>query len=576
MSLPLPPDNPLFTLAVLLAFGAICGQLAKRIGLPSVTGQILAGILLGPSVFHVFGHDAAVGLRPIVHFALGLIAVDVGTHLHFPKLRNSFSRLGILLLLEVTLTPLLVYSALVFLGGKDWTIGALFAALAIATAPATVMALVKETRSRGVYTRTLIAAVALNNIACITFFEMAYSSVSTILVPNPELTTTAIMMAPLIQLCSAILLGAAVGGSLILFTSKIIKTKALTTVSIIAIFLTIGIADLLNISHLLSCLFLGVTMVNLAPDKEEIGHRVFENFEPAVMAVFFTLAGFELDFGFLAQGWYLVALFVVARIVGKVMSGVLAMGMARSTEKVRRYLGLGLIPQAGVAVGLLLQLSEDPVFAEVSPLILAVGVTAVAVNEIVGPLTTRLGLQKSGNAGLDRARLIDFIHEENIITDFQADTKEEAVRQLIDLMVSSHGVEMNKKEFLKDVLEREQIMSTCIGRGLSIPSGSLEGENQLVGVMGISRKGLPFKTPDGLPIQCVVLLAASPDQMERYLEVQVVLGRTLAADWALRIQLFGATSPAHVYEILHTEELADFNYFLTENDSDPEEADYAH
>ncbi len=566
MMLPLPSDNPLFTLAVLLAFGAFCGQLARRIGLPSVTGQIMAGVLLGPSVFHVFGHDAAVGLRPIVHFALGLIAVDVGTHLHFPRLRNSFGRLGMLLLLEISLTPLLVYSALVFLGGQDWTIGALFAALAIATAPATVMALVKETRSRGVYTRTLIAAVALNNIACITFFELAYSSVQATLDPGHAGTSGSVLLAPLVQLGYAVLIGGAVGAALVLFTRHVIKTEAVTTVSIISIFLTTGIADLVGVSHLLSCLFLGVTMVNLAPQKEEIGHRVFVNFEPAVLAVFFTLAGFELDFGFLAQGWYLVALFVVARLIGKVLSGVLAMRIAKGTQNVRRYLGLGLIPQAGVAVGLLLQLGDNPVFGHISQLILAVGVTAVAVNEVIGPLTTRYGLQKSGNAGMDRARLIDFIHEENIITDFQAETKEEALRQLIDLMVSSHGVEMYKKTFLADVMEREQIMSTCVGRGLSIPSGTLEGENQLVGVMGISRKGLAFKTPDGLPIQCVVLLAASQDQMSRCLETQSVLARTLSADWGLRIQLYNARTAAHVYEILHAEEFSDFNYFLDDDD----------
>jgi len=562
MSLPLPADNPLFTLAVLLAFGALCGQMAKRIGLPSVTGQILAGILLGPSVFHVFGHDAAVGLRPIIHFALGLIAVDVGTHLHFPKLRNSFSRLGILLLLEATLTPLLVYSALVFIGRQDWTIGALFATLAIATAPATVMAIVKETRSRGVYARTLVAAVALNNIACITLFEMAYSAVHTTMDPGSGTSSGAVLLAPLVQLGGAMLIGSVVGAGLVLFTRHVIKAEAVTTVSIIAIFLTTGIADLLGFSHLLACLFLGVTMMNLAPQKEEIGHRVFANFEPAVLAIFFTLAGFELDFGYLAQGWFLVALFVVARMLGKVFSGLLAMRMAKGTQNVRRYLGLGLIPQAGVAVGLLLKLGEDPVFNEVSQMILAVGVTAVAINEIIGPLTTRLGLHRSGNAGMDRARLIDFIHEENIVTDFHAETKEDALRQLIDLMVASHGVEMVKKDFHQEVMDREKIMSTCLGRGLSMPSGTLEGEGQLVGVMAISRQGLGFKTPDGLPIQCMVLMAATRDQMSRYHEAQAVLARTLTADWSLRIQLYNSRTPAHVYEILHAEDFSDFNYFL--------------
>lgn len=560
----LPADNPLLTLAVLLVFGTLGGILAKRLRLPSVTGQILAGILIGPSVLHLLGHGSVSGLRPMVHFALGLIAMDVGTHLHFRRLRNSLSRLGWLLLLEITLTPLMVYSALVFIGRQDWTLGALFATLAIATAPATVLAIVKETRSRGIYARTLVAAVAFNNIACIALYEMAYAAVRVTLDPQTGSASGPVLVAPLLQLGGALALGGAVGGALVLFSRHAIKTGAVTTVSIIAIFLTTGLADYLGISNLLACLFLGVALVNLAPEKEEIGHRVFANFEPAVLAVFFTLAGAELDFGFLARGWWLVALFVATRGLGKVLAGFLAMRMAGATENVRRYLGLGLIPQAGVAVGLLLKLADDPAFAEVSTLVLSVGVTAVALNEIIGPLTTRYGLQRSGNAGLDRSRLIDFIHEENILTDFQADTKEGALRQLIDLLVASHGVEMVKKEFLAGVLEREEIMSTCIGRGPAVPSGTLEGEGKLVAVMGISRKGLGFDTPDGLPVQCMVLFACTRDMMPRYLEAQAVLARNLSADWGLRIQLFNARTPAHGYEILHAEELAEFNYFLEE------------
>lgn len=562
----LPSDNALFTLAVLLASGALCGQLAKKIHLPSVTGQILAGILLGPSVFHVFGHEAVDGLRPIIHFALGLIAVDVGTHLHFRRLRNSIGRLGLLLLLEITLTPFLVYLALVMIGRNDWTFGVLFGALAISTAPATVLAIVKETRSKGVYVRTLIAAVAFNNIACIALFEMASAAVKVTLDPSASTTAADVLMAPLIQLGGAALLGGAVGLALVLGTKHVIQTEQVTTVSIISIFLTTGIADFFGVSNLLACLFLGVTIVNLAPEKEEIGHRVFVNFEPAVLAVFFTLAGLELDFDFLASGWVLVMLFVLSRAAGKIWSGFIAMKAAGGTENVRRYLGLGLIPQAGVAVGLLLQLGDDPIFKGMSALVLAVGVASVAVNEVIGPITTRIGLSRSGNLGKDRPRLIDFIHEENIVTGFEAETKEEALGKLVDLMISSHGLQLDRDDFLAEILARESIMSSCIGRGLAVPHGSLPDGENLVGVMGISKHGLPLDTPDGIPLRCLVLLAAPPEDDGRFMEVQGVLARNLGSNWALQVQLYNAKSPAHVYEILHAEEFEDFNYFLEDLD----------
>ena len=562
--LTLPSDNALFVLAVLLAFGSLGGLLAKKIHLPSVTGQILAGIVLGPSVLHVFNHDAVTGLSPIIHFALGLIAVDVGTHLHVRRLRNAFRRLGTLLLLEITVTPFLVYLGLVYVGKQDWTMGMLFGALAISTAPATVLAIIKEGRAKGVYVRTLIAAVALNNIACIALFEMAAAAVQVTLDPSGT-TTTDVLLAPLTQLGGAAILGGAVGLGLVLATKHVIQVEQVTTVSILSIFLTTGMADFFGVSNLLACLFLGMTIVNLAPEKEEIGHRVFVNFEPAVLAVFFTLAGFELDFEKLAQGWVLVTLFVVARFGGKIWAGVIAMRMAGATEKVRRYLGMGLIPQAGVAVGLLLQLKENPVFQEISGSILAIGVASVAVNEIIGPITTRIGLSRSGDLGKDRPRLIDFIHEENIATDFAAETKEEAVTKLVDLMISTHGLQVDREEFIKDIMGRETLMSSCIGRGLAVPHGNLPEGGKLVGVMGISRQGLPFGTPDGLPLRCLVLLAAPPDERDRHLEVQGVLARNIGANWSLQLQLYNAKTPAHVYEILHAEEAEDFNYFLEVN-----------
>ncbi len=557
-------ESPLFILAVLLAFGAVCGRLAKAIRLPSVSGQIAAGIILGPSVLDLFSHEAANGLQPVVHFALGLIVVDVGTHLHFRKLRNHFRRLGFLLLLEMVLTPLLVYITLVFLGRQDWTFGLLFGTLAVSTAPATILTLVKETRSKGVYVRTLVAAVALNNIACIAMFEMAYATVAITLDSTGKGSFSDVALAPLMQLVGALAVGGLIGGALVLATKHVIHRDQVTTVSLISILLTTGVADIVGVSSLLSCLFLGVTMVNLAPDKEEIGHRVFVNFEPAILAIFFTLAGLELNFGFLATGWPLVAMFVIARIAGKILAGMWAMRLAGATTNVKRYLGMGLIPQAGVAVGLLLQLRDDVLFSETSQMILAVGVTSVAINEIIGPITTRIGLSRSGNAGKDRERLIDFIQEENIVTDFKAATKQEALEKLVDLLILSHGLDVDRDLLIKDITEREKFMSSCIGRGIAVPYGSIEDCDKLVGVMAISRGGLPFGTPDGLPIICMVLLASPPHLQEKHFEIQAVLARSLGSDWSMRIQLYNAKTPAHVYEIIHNDDAEDFNYFLDE------------
>ncbi len=171
-------------------------------------------------------------------------------------------------------------------------------------------------------------------------------------------------------------------------------------------------------------------------------------------------------------------------------------------------------------------------------------------------------MARSGNLGQDRPRLIDFIHEENIITDFQAESKEEAMGKLVDLMIASHGLQVDREDFLGEIMARETIMSSCIGRGLAVPHGCLADGQDLVGVMGISKVGLPLESPDGLPLRCLVLLAAPPEDGGRFMEVQGVLARNLSSNWALQLQLYNARTPAHVYEILHAEEFEDFNYFL--------------
>lgn len=554
--------DPLLVLSAVLIAGVAFGGLAKRFRLPAVTGQILAGILLGPSVLHLFDVSAVAGMRPITHFALGLIAVAVGNHLNIRRLRNAVQRLSWLLLAEITVTPLCILLAVRLVPGTTWTLALLLATLGISTAPATILALVKETRSKGVFVKTLMAAVALNNIACICLFAFAHTAAASTAGPVTFQNIAAILLAPFREFFTAALLGGAMGGLLILATRRVVRSERLATASMIAILFTAGLADRLGFSALLSCLFMGVTLANLTPNKEEIGHRVFANFETAFLAVFFTVAGMELDFQYIVPAGLLALVAVAARLVGKVLAGRFSMRLAGATLGIRRNLGLALVPQAGVAVGLILLVQDDPAMAAVSRLFLAIGLTMVTLNELIGPVLTRQALHRSGDAGKDRPRLIDFLQEENILTGLRAPTKEDAIRQLVDLLISSHHLKLDRERFLASVFERENEISTCVGEGLAIPHGVLEDGSRIIGVMGISRRGLHFETPDGKPIHCMVLLATPPTHRDRHLEVIAALMRALRADEGIRPELYSVSSSAHAYELLHAEGAQSFNYFL--------------
>ena len=558
--------NPLLILATVLVAGVAVGAGAKRIGLPSITGQILAGILIGQSGLALFDHHAVEGLQPITHFALGLVAVTVGAHLNVKRLRNAGKRLGYLLLFEALVTPALVFLALINFPWIDWPAALLFGVLAISTAPATVVALVKETRSKGVFVKTLVAAVAFNNMACILLFELARFAAQVELGGGTH-GYGEILFLPLVQLGKAAVLGGVAALAMEFIQRSAAGSDKAATAAVVVLLLTLGLADFADVSPLLACLMLGLIQSNFTRARSYLADAVFADFEPAILAIFFTLAGMELDFAHAAEAGLVAVLFFSARFFGKLLSADWAMRLAGATDRVRKNLGLALVPQAGIAVGLVLLLQEDPVFRERNPELLSlfVGVvlTGVLAAELIGPITTRMALQRSGEAGRDRMRLIDFIHEENIVTDLHADSMEDAIRRLCRLMVETHHLDdVDESELLESVMKREAQVSTCLGGGLAVPHGTVPEGHAMLGVMGISQEGLAIETPDDKRVHCMVLLATPANERERHLQVLATLARTMGLDPNIQEQLYNAKSPAHAYEILHDEEAEGFNYFL--------------
>ena len=555
----------LLVLGVVMVAGTVVGLITKAIKLPSVTGQILVGIAIGPAGLALFDMSDVHRLKPLIDFALGLMAVAVGSHLIIPKLRAALRRVTLLLLFEAILTPLLVFLVVISAPRTDWRFSLLVATIAVSTAPATILALVKEARAKGVFVTTLVVAVALNNLACICLFEVSHAIVRASLDPHLGQSSWQLVIGPLKEILASIALGGGVGAILVWTTGRVVRTDRITALSMMAILLAVGLADHFGISVMLSCLTLGITLANLTPDKEEIGHRVFENFEYAIYAIFFTVAGMELEVAYLIPGGTLALLAFGARCGGKMGAAFLGMRLAGATERVRRWLGVALIPQAGLAVGLMLLVTEDSAFSSLRDLFLAVVLTMVLLAEIIGPIMTRLALHKSGDAGKDRERVINFLREDNITTDLKGATPEEAIRQLVDLTVKSNRLRVSADDIFAQVMERERSSSTCLGDGLALPHAHIDIEAGITGAMGISSAGLPFPSLDGRPVHCMVLILTPTHMPERHLEVLSALAKAIGSDRTIQQQLYHADSPAHAYELLHVNEgTADFNVFLDE------------
>jgi PTS system fructose-specific IIC component len=284
-----------------------------------------------------------------------------------------------------------------------------------------------------------------------------------------------------------------------------------------------------------------------------------------ILCLFFTLAGMHLALAHAGVVGLAVLGFVGARAAGKLAAAGLAMRLAGATESLQRRLGPALLPQAGLSVGLLLLIQDDPAFHGIAPFFTAAVLSAVTVNELVGPLAVRMALSRAGEVGRDRPRLIDFLQEEHITADLEADSMEAAIGQLVDQLIRSHGLRgVDRDALLRSVLEREKQVSTCLGEGLAVPHGELPEGQAMVGVMGLSRRGLPFDTPDGRPVHCVVLLATPAGERDRHLQVLAALARTVGANPAVRQQLYTAKSAAHAYEILYGKAAEGFDALLEE------------
>lgn len=561
----LDAPSPLLALGLVLLVGVFAGGLAWRARLPAVTGQILAGIAVGPVALHLVDEATVRRLQPLTHFAIGLMAVTIGAHLDLRSLRNAGRRLALLLLCEALLIPPLVYGAMRLLPGVPGQVSLMLGAIAVSTAPATILAVVRDARAKGVFVKTLVAAVALNNFACIVLFEAASSALG-YASGGPTLGRS--VAGPLVQVGLALALG---GGVALLHhvVARVLGRDELGgTAGMLVILLTAGLADYLRLSPLLSCLFLGVVQTNVEHVREGVVDSVFRTFEPSIMAVFFMLAGMELRFDYLATAGLAAVVYFTARLLGKLFAVRLAMELAGAPAKLKRYLGLALVPQAGLAIGLVLLAEERRVFEGMPgahQLFVATVLTVVMANEIVGPVLARIGLRQSAEVGRDRQRLIDFLQEENILVDFEAPDMETAIRRLVDHMMRSHRLPgIDRDELLASVLERERTGSTCLGQGLAVPHGILPDGRPMVGVLAVSREGLVIAPTGCGPVYFMVLLATSSAERERHLQVLATLARTVGQSDDIRRALRDARSAAHAYEILHGEETDSFNWYLKE------------
>ena len=299
-------------LGVLLILCLILGRFVSHLRIPKVTGYLLAGILISPSALSLFSEvlgssvaDALSHLRFVSDLALGLIAFSIGGEFQHERFKKMGKTVLTISLCETAITFFLVFCALFFFM-HNLPVAICLAVLAIATAPAATLLVLREYDSEGVVTNSLLILTGLNNFLCLMVFSLC---LPLFISPGPGVTPTPVSVVFLLSMgkvFAALLLGCVLGFLLSLFAKHISKSVERIVMTLAVIVLGIGLAQLLTVSPLLVNLIVGVTVINLA-QKGNILFEELEKIDLPIYAAFFALSGANLHWELLSVvggGWH--------------------------------------------------------------------------------------------------------------------------------------------------------------------------------------------------------------------------------------------------------------------------------
>ena len=394
-------------LLLLLSYAG--GKLANKFNFPRVTGYLVAGILLGPSVSGIFPATVVrEDLAIVTQLALAVIAFSVGGSLHLGQLKSLGRQILWTTFTEATgaflLTAAVLAGVLPLLRGVAFSspefinhylpLALIIGGLCAATAPAAVLAIVHEYRARGPLTSVLLGVVALDDALAIIFTSLTLEFVGNH-AHLADLNWWDSLIAPLRDIASALLLGLALALAIHWLFRFVTRRESLLSVALGTALLTGGLAVTFKIPFLLACMALGFGVANFVHRQDELFSAV-EGIEEPLFGIFFLLAGAHLDFSAMQVAGVVSLLITVGRFSGKLLGTRCGLYLSAAPTTVRKYLGLALLPQAGVAIGLVLEARSVLGPSEWSEIMVSGVLGAVIINELIAPPLVRYSLLKAG------------------------------------------------------------------------------------------------------------------------------------------------------------------------------------
>lgn len=402
----------LLNLALALFAGLMLSRLAKLVKLPAVTAYLVAGVLIGPFLLGAFGVEGLgfISIENVERYdilsdvALGFIAFSIGNEFRLSELKHIGKKATVIGIFQAVFTTLVVDAALIglhFILGDKLPLHAaiVLGAVASATAPAATLMVVRQYKAKGPLTDLLLPIVALDDAVGLVLFAVSFGIAKSLSLGTVNVAS--IVLEPILEVVLSLALGF-VMGMLFSFCERFFHSRSKRlAVSVTFVLLTVAISMIsfkigeihVAFSSLLSCMMLGTVFCNICDFSEELMDRI-DRWTAPLFILFFVFSGAKLDFSVFGDVMIVLVgiAYIIFRSLGKYFGAGISSRMVKCEPNIVKYLGITLLPQAGVALGMAIKAMALPDGDIVSN----ITIFAVLVYEIVGPLLTKISLQRAG------------------------------------------------------------------------------------------------------------------------------------------------------------------------------------
>jgi len=408
----------LLNLSVALLAGLVLSRLAKKVGLPAVTAYLVAGIIVGPYLVGAIGiegigfssMESVESYSILCDIALGFIAFSIGNEFRVSALKKIGKQATVIGILQAVVTTVLVDIALICLHFAmpeqlPLTAAITLGAVAAATAPAATLMVVRQYKAKGPLTDILLPVVALDDAVGLILFAISFGIARSLGAGNVDVLS--VLLEPVLEVVLSLALGF-IMGLLFTYCERFFHSRSKRmAVSVTFVLLTVGLSMMkfevfgihIGFSSLLVCMMLGTVFCNICDFSEELMDRI-DRWTAPIFILFFVISGAELDLKVFKSGYIVIIglVYILARSLGKYFGAFGSSKLMKCDDNIVKYLGITLLPQAGVALGMAIQASAPGVLpAGDGDIIRNIVLFAVLVYEIIGPVLTKISLTKAGD-----------------------------------------------------------------------------------------------------------------------------------------------------------------------------------